>query len=80
MRPTSFPLFFLQAAPRGVLQSEGLPAGDQEDGPPLDEGGFLCFSGELSTEKAARVRRRQSFIFLGYGCTKRLWIFCFCFA
>lgn len=51
----------LQAAPRGVLQSEGMPTGDEEDGPPLDEGGFLSFSGELSTEKAARVRKGERF-------------------
>eukprot|EP00752_Nemacystus_decipiens_P013305 g11785.t1 len=44
------------AAPRGVLQSEGTPTGDEEAGPPLDDGGFLCFSGELSPEKAARAR------------------------
>lgn len=50
-------LLGLQAAPRGVLQSEGMPAGDGEDGPPLEKGGFLCFSGELSTEKAATVRK-----------------------
>lgn len=40
-----------------MLQSEGMPTGDEEETrPPLDKGGFLCFSGELSTEKAARVR------------------------
>eukprot|EP00903_Cladosiphon_okamuranus_P021302 g19573.t1 len=45
------------AAPRGVLQSERTPMGDEEEtGPPLDKGGFLRFSGELSTEKAARAR------------------------
>ncbi|CAN0128179.1 unnamed protein product [Ectocarpus sp. 12 AP-2014] len=45
------------AAPRGVLQSEGLPAGDEENtAPPLEKGGFFCFSGELSTEKAARAK------------------------
>lgn len=55
--PPTARFILLQAAPRGVLQSEGMPTGDEEDtGPPLEEGGFLCFSGELSTEKAARVR------------------------
>ncbi|CAM9727567.1 unnamed protein product [Scytosiphon promiscuus] len=44
------------AAPRGLLQSEGIPAGHEETGPPLEEGGFFCFSGDLSTEKNARAK------------------------
>lgn len=56
IRTSTLAFFSTQAAPRGVMQSEGLPPGDEEDaGPPLEKGGFFCFSGELSTEKAAKV-------------------------
>ncbi|CAM9324509.1 unnamed protein product, partial [Ascophyllum nodosum] len=46
-----------KAAPLGMIQSEGPLTGDEDDAaPPLSDGGFLRFSGELSVEKTARAK------------------------
>lgn len=52
--------FAVQAAPWGHLQRQFSLLSDAE-APPLPEGGFLRFSGELSLERSAAVISMKSF-------------------